>query len=146
MTMISISITAVCCLIVAAVIGYFRSPCRRWNAVARSNAPGRASAENDNATVWKTSQISMKAEDQLRLLVESLYELTSQVDSQVGEHSNRVSEITNSLESPDEVGSSMVLAAGKLLVSANQKLQADLDEAKSEIQRQRRTDDNACDA
>jgi diguanylate cyclase len=37
----------------------------------------------------------------------------------------------------------MVLAAGKLLVSANQKLQADLEEAKNEIQRQREQAD-AC--
>lgn len=82
-------------------------------------------------------------ERQLRLMVESLYNLTSQVDSQVGQHSVRVNQITHNLESPVDTDSSMVLTAGKLLITANQKLQADLEEAKSEIQRQREQT-NAC--
>lgn len=122
-TIISCSISAFVGFILAILVGRFR----------RSSVSTPAQQENGSPT----SESPSKTEKQLKLLVESLYQLTSQVDTQVGEHSLRVSEITNSLEAPDEVGSSMVLAAGKLLVSANQKLQADLEEAKSEIQRQR---------
>ena len=69
--------------------------------------------------------------------VTSIYELTSQVDHQVGQHSSRVNEITNFLNSPNDAGSAMIAVAGKMLVSANQQLQQDLIEAKEEIQRQR---------
>lgn len=99
-----------------------------------ATADDAASKKIDEATVERTAA---EKERQLRQIVDSLYQLTSQVDSQVGQHTLRVNEITNTLEEPDEGGSSMVLAAGKLLISANQKLQADLEEAKSEIQRQR---------
>ena len=68
--------------------------------------------------------------------VTSIYELTSQVDHQVGQHSSRVNEITNFLNSPNDAGSAMIAVAGKMLVSANQQLQQDLVEAKEEIQRQ----------
>lgn len=72
-------------------------------------------------------------------LVRSIYELTSHVDSQVGQHSQKVSEITNTLsgtDSPDGE-SDQILVAGKMLLQANEKLQSDLEEAKQEIQRQR---------
>jgi diguanylate cyclase len=69
--------------------------------------------------------------------IQALVELTSQVDSQVGEHSLRINEITTSLETPHESDSALVLVAGRMLIAANQSLQADLENAKSEIQRQR---------
>lgn len=108
---------------------------------------GRIRRLSSNAVQTKIQpaidQAAALKERELRLMVESLYNLTTQVDSHVGEHSLRVSEITNTLDVPDEVGSTMVLAAGKLLITANQKLQADLEEAKSEIERQREQT-NAC--
>lgn len=95
------------------------------------------SAASNRVDEAASDRLAAEKERQLRQMVDSLYHLTSQVDSQVGEHTLRVNEITNTLEAPDEAGSSIVLAAGKLLITANQKLQADLEEAKSEIQRQR---------
>ena len=67
----------------------------------------------------------------------SLFELTSHVGSQVSQHSLRVSEITDSMERPDDSGTTPVLVAGTLLITANQKLQSDLEEAEQEIQLQR---------
>lgn len=78
-----------------------------------------------------------QSERRIELLANSLYELTSHVDLQVGQHCLRVNEITDKLETPGEIGSALVLVAGKMLVNANQRLQTDLEDAKKEIQRQR---------
>lgn len=71
------------------------------------------------------------------LLVSSLYELTSYVNSQVTEHSQRVGEITDSLNTAGQVGSEVMLDAGRSLLDVNQRLQADLQEAKQELKDQR---------
>ncbi len=84
-----------------------------------------------------STETPAKNEKDVDLLISSLYELTSHVDSQVGQHSVRISEITNTLETPGDIGSTMILVAGKMLVSSNQKLHADLEDARNEIQRQR---------
>ena len=47
-------------------------------------------------------------------MVSSLYELTSQVDLQVGQHTDRVTEITHTLEPPNDVGSTVIAVAGKM--------------------------------
>ena len=67
----------------------------------------------------------------------TLHELTTHVGAQVNQHSQRVTEITDSMESPTQVESTLVLAAGKLLLAANEKLKSDLEEAKKEIELQR---------
>jgi diguanylate cyclase len=73
----------------------------------------------------------------LNFVVNDLVELTKLVDLQVGQHSLRINEITNSLEKPGEIGSAVILVAGEMLIGANKQLQAELNEAKNEIQRQR---------
>jgi diguanylate cyclase len=99
--------------------------------IRRNSIP--TSTPNDVAA----PDVSSKPQTNIELLVSSLFELTSQVDLQVGQHSLRISEITNSLESPGEIGSAVILVAGKMLIDANQKLQSELDDAKQEIERQR---------
>lgn len=73
----------------------------------------------------------------LETLVNAMYDLTSQVDDQVEHHSQRVSEITTSIDLGETSLTSSILAAGELLLTANQQLQKELQEARSEIQRQR---------
>jgi diguanylate cyclase len=116
-----------CCL-VSICLGHFGSAIiRGLRGTTNKKAMSEAAPEQQSSQKGK----------QLDSLIRSLYDLTSQVDLQVGQYSVRVGEITDSLESPGEIGSAMVLVAGKLLITANQQLQADLKEAKSEIQRQR---------
>lgn len=74
---------------------------------------------------------------ELELMATSLDELTSRVDSQVGQHTLRVSEITSTLESSSKDPNQDVLSAGKQLITENRKLQSDLADAKAEIVRQR---------
>ena len=128
MTGIPIYATLACCLI-SALVGYLAAVLGR----RLFHRPSMAGSETESSS--EAGQA--KNEREIELLISSLYELTTHVDSQVGEHSLRVSEITNSLETPDEVGSTIALVAGKLLITANQKLQTDLEDAKKEIQRQR---------
>lgn len=127
--MVSLTTTIVCSLVsaaagfaIAVLLGRLRKP-----AATTSSPDGKGTQAQDQ----------LQTERQLKSMVESLYQLTSVVDSQVGEHTLRVTEITNSLESPEDSNPSTVVSAGKLLVTANQKLQADLEEAKSEIRQQR---------
>lgn len=70
-------------------------------------------------------------------LTNSLYELTSQVDVQVGEHCLRVGEITKAIQSNTNDGSAITLDAGQQLIATNLKLQAELKEARNQIQQQR---------
>ena len=116
-----------CCL-VSACVGYL---------IAILVRSGRRRENSTHQTLVVPDQESPESAKYVETLVHSIYELTSQVDLQVGQHSLRVSEITDSLECPGEIGSALVLAAGRMLINANQQLQTDLEEAKSEIQRQR---------
>jgi diguanylate cyclase len=116
------------CSIVCACIGFIIGlKMRRQISDASSKSAFSTSAEQHLVDSGK----------QMDAMISSLHDLTSQVDSQVGEHSLRVGEITTNLENPGGAAPEMLLYAGKLLVSANQKLQADLKEAKCEIERQR---------
>ena len=125
---VSLDMTLACCFICAA-IGYVAPMiCRR---LLNRKAPCLSKSEtlqvvNPSASVGRIDS-----------LLHSLFDLTSQVEVQVGQHSLRINEITDSFESPGEIGSAVILVAGKMLISANQKLQSDLEEAKQEIQRQR---------
>lgn len=87
---------------------------------------------DEEANPENTSDQAVKLES----LMVSLKAMTSEVGAQVGEHNERIVEITQTLESggssPDRV-----LAAGGLLISANRQLQAQLTEARAEIDRQR---------
>lgn len=69
-------------------------------------------------------------------LLSALRDMTSEVGAHVGEHSERVDKITQSLQS-GEANSKEIVAAGELMVSANRQLQTQLAEAKAEIDRQR---------
>lgn len=110
----------VCCL--GCFIGYMLAKRQPTN-------HSRADSGNDEE--------GRKSEKDVQLMVSSLYELTSHVDLKVGHHTDCVSEITDTLEPPNKVSSSVIGVAGKMLVSANKKLQHDLVEARQEIQRQR---------
>ncbi len=130
--MVSLSTMLAGCLC-SAVIGFLVSVIS-----VRRISPGRSAAA---ANVVESDPQSAQStrEKEIERLVTSVYELTSQVDSQVGNHSLRVTEITESLNRPDteQVGAGLVLMAGNMLVEANRKLQAELEEAKKEIQNQR---------
>lgn len=67
----------------------------------------------------------------------SLHELTTHVGAQVNQHSQRVTEITDSMDNPNQVETTLVATAGKLLLAANEKLKSDLEDAKKEIELQR---------
>jgi diguanylate cyclase len=75
--------------------------------------------------------------DEIQTLLRSLVEINSEVDARVGRHTSRIDEITQTLESDADQGRGPLLHATKLLVTANQRLQADLVSAKSELQHQR---------
>jgi diguanylate cyclase len=83
------------------------------------------------------SAAQLTANKQIEGLISSLHLLTSHVDTQVGEHTLRVEEVTNSLTQLSEEGPAPIIAAGELLISANHRLQGDLENAKSELQKQR---------
>ena len=90
-----------------------------------------------NGVAEAVTSVQTLSQEEIDHLISTLFELTSHVDSQVSEHSVRVGEITDSLEQPHDVEANLVVIAGKLLLAANQRLQADLEEAKNEIQTQR---------
>ena len=87
------------------------------------------------------SQHSSDSRKEMEALTIFLSDLTSQVDSQVGQHTHRIGEITNTLETPGNINHAFVLAASKSLITANQQLQTDLEQAKSEIAKQREKTD-----
>lgn len=70
-------------------------------------------------------------------MMSSFHDLTSEVGTQVDQHSSRVTEITDSIDTTGGSQPQGVLAAGTMLVQANQHLQTALSEAKAEIERQR---------
>ena len=91
---------------------------------------------NTDSTAIATDQ-SVGAKLQIDFLMASLFDLTSHVGDQVGQHSLRMDEITKSLNSSSSTGSDLILTAGKLLVTANHELQSELSDAKAEIEKQR---------
>lgn len=120
--------------VVSAVIGFAIA------AVIGRSQPA-AQVETGPTQGQQDQEENKRKERDLDRMVASLYELTSHVDSQVGQHSHRINEINTSLEAPVTDGSAAALDAGKQLISANEKLQQDLEEAKQEIQRQRQVMD-----
>ena len=100
--------------------------------------------------VWRQRRVnrsidftySLQAEALLRqqeveTLLCSLVEINSQVDARVGQHSNRVDKITQSLEAESRDLREPLIRAAKLLVTANQRLQTDLVTAQAELEHQR---------
>lgn len=75
--------------------------------------------------------------EELESLMGALGRINSQIDARVGEHSMRVEEITDSLENGCDLDRALLVRAAKLLVAANQQLQADLAVAETELQDQR---------
>lgn len=73
----------------------------------------------------------------IEAVASSLYALTSQVDGQVEQHSERVSEITHALDTATASTVSAIHEASSHLHQANRQLQQDLQDARSEIQCQR---------
>lgn len=101
--------------------------------IGRRQQPSPSSGEN---TVDQSLQQTLLADKhRLEAFAHSLYQLTSKVDVQVGEHTVRVGEIANSLETAADVEST--LSAAQLLISTNLKLKTELDEAKAQIEQQR---------
>ena len=75
--------------------------------------------------------------EEINSLLRSLMEVNSYVDAQLGQHTSRVKEITHTLETECDSDRGPLIRAAKLLVTANQRLQTDLIDAKSELQHQR---------
>ncbi len=121
-----LSLLAAC--LIGGVAGYLRCTWRQYRGV--NPIPGEI-----GASVLPPPESSDAA--QVDSLLNSLLELTSQVDTQVSEHTHSIGEISASLESPTEGDSTSALAATKKLISANRKLHDELEEARSEINRQR---------
>ena len=86
----------------------------------------------------QTSLDHHPTEQELRIvsLMSSLHAVTTEVGAHVGQHSAEIDKITQSMNA-EESTPDTILAAGKLLISANQHLQSQLVEAKAEIDRQR---------
>jgi len=126
--LIPLYLTIIGC-VVSAGMGYLAAL-----VIGRSRRREVSVSPPDEALVAQTRP---KPEQDVDLLVSSLYELTSYVNTQVTEHSQRVGEITDSISMQDEIGSEQMLDAGKSLIDVNQKLQADLEQAKQELKEQR---------
>ncbi|WP_010586021.1 GGDEF domain-containing protein [Schlesneria paludicola] len=73
--------------------------------------------------------------DEIKALLRSLVEINSQVDAQVGRHTDRISEITESMDQSEQ--SEPLAQTAKLLVAANQQLQIDLVQTRFELAHQR---------
>ena len=78
---------------------------------------------------------SAPSREEIKELLKSLVEINSQVDAQVGRHSVRITEISDSMEPHCETGP--LSQAAKLLVAANQQLQIDLVATRFELEHQR---------
>ena len=77
-------------------------------------------------------------EQELRIvsLMSSLQAVTTEVGDQVGQHSEQIDKITQSLNEEQSTPDT-ILAAGERLISANHHLQSQLVEARAEVNRQR---------
>ena len=107
------------------------------SSAAATNRSRRRDEASTSADAAESAPPVSHTQKDIDRLIASLHELTSNVDLQVGQHSLRINEITDTLNEPNSVGSAMILVAGKMLITANQKLQTDLEDARSEIKRQR---------
>lgn len=75
--------------------------------------------------------------EQVQVLLTSLSELNTQVDSRVDQHNGRVAQITNDLEREPAKDREEFVRATNLLMNVNHRLQADLSKVKLELQHQR---------
>lgn len=87
--------------------------------------------------VNEQNQKSPAEHDEIQRRINSLCELTSLVGTQVSQHTQCVSKITGSIEGEQNAQTNVILLAGKMLLTANKCLQADLEKAHEEIQLQR---------
>lgn len=98
----------------------------------------RRAAEAVSNSSFATDKTDVESEKfKIDTMMSSFHDLTSEVGTQVDQHSSRVTEITDSLDTSGGSQPQGVLAAGTMLVQANQNLQTALCEAKAEIERQR---------
>lgn len=74
---------------------------------------------------------------QFQALLQSLRDVTTQVTSQVDQHSLRLNEASLMLKFPENTAETVVLTAASMLITANKQLQTELASAKNEIERQR---------
>jgi len=124
MTSVTVYTTAIYCTI-SLFVGFILARAPQWFGSKTTPADGNSNPSTEAAPRQNPKE--------LELMATSLDELTSRVDSQVGQHSLRVSEITSTLAS----SGNDPLSAGKQLIAENHKLQSDLADAKAEIVRQR---------
>lgn len=87
------------------------------------------------ATIAVPESDAGPSRDDIKALLRSLVEINSQVDAQVGRHTDRISEIAESLDLNEQ--SEPLAQTAKLLVAANQQLQIDLVQARFELAHQR---------
>ena len=104
--LIPLHMTIAGCLI-SAIVGYLVSSF--FDRLRRQTT----SPKTEAVSVPEKEKAESRSEAEIERLVSSLYELSSQVDSQVGQHSLKVSEITNSLNDSTDSGSASVAVAGK---------------------------------
>lgn len=113
----------------SAALGFFA-------AVALWNVKSSTAVVPDSETSPSAAESSGNSPVELAKKIITLHELTTHVGAQVNQHSQRVTEITDSIESPNQAEATIVMAAGKLL-AANEQLTSDLEAAKKEIELQR---------
>jgi len=75
--------------------------------------------------------------DELESILTSLGKINSQIDARVGQHTVRVGELNDSLENGSPDDRELLVRTAKLLVAANQQLQADLAAAEMKLLDQR---------
>jgi len=117
------ALTTLLAVIVGVVIGYSVA-LRQWR-----------SAPSSQANELALQQSLLTDQQLLETCAQSLIHLTSKVDTQVGEHTERVGEITQSLQA--DSNSELTLSAGQLLISTNLQLKSELDDARVQIRLQR---------
>lgn len=87
---------------------------------------------NENARAAYESDV-----EQASLFLKTIWTLAASVDDDVDRHSNRVAEISDGLQEPQRLDPQTVMRAANSLIEANQRLQHDLNETKSELKEQR---------
>jgi diguanylate cyclase len=107
-------------------IGFLAARWLTFSIPKRSGAHGSASEISDQA-----EQTRMDA------WLGSFENVTTQVQAQVNQHSDCVNQITTTLEQQVETDLSPIFTAGQNLLGANKQLQAELADAKKEIESQR---------